>query len=147
MLPTKTKLSSKIHPSSTDSPLPSPSITDSQLPLYRGVDCSSNSYNNRVSPYQLLATTNISPEDKSLWFKNMSGQTKTQNDQVRENVINGLWLCNFEPAQQENYYLCRRNFFLEPNTSIPPFQRGQQVDNESYLRPAISKNECWSCRR
>jgi hypothetical protein len=147
MLPTKTKLSSKIHPSSTDSPLPSTSVIESQLPLYRGVDCSSNCYNNRVSPYQLLATIDTSPEDRSIWFKNMSGQSKTQNDQVRENVINGLWLCNFEPAQQENYSLCRRNFFLEPNTSVPPFQRGQQVDNESYLRPAISKNECWSCRR
>lgn len=133
MLPAKTKLQSKVHPSPSDS----------SLPLYRGVDCSTNSYNNRVSPYQLLATMNMSPEDKSLWYKN---QPKSQNDQVRENIVNGLWLCNFEPAQQENYYLCKWNFFLEPNTSATPFQRGQLIDNESYLRPAISKNECWGCR-
>ena len=117
---------------------------NNQLPLYRGVDCSTNQYNNRVNPYKMLATIDTSPENKSAWFKDAP---RSQNDQVRENVINGIWLCNFEPNQQENYYLCRRNFFLEPNTSVPPFQRGQQVDNESYLRPAISKNECWGCRR
>jgi hypothetical protein len=110
-----------------------------QNPIYRSVECQTNCYNYPVKPYQLVPTIPTEPEDKYLWY---SGPQMTQNEQVKTNVKNGLWLCNFQPHAGMDYKLCTRNFFTEPQSLVPPFQRTQQVDAESWMRPQMSKTLC-----
>jgi hypothetical protein len=115
-------------------------VPENQLPRYSSVDCRPNCYNYPVKPYKILQTCTTSPLDRNLWW-NTTQQTPNPTDQVRANIVNGLWLCNFEPYQAENYKLCMRNFFTEPQADVPPFQRTEQVDNESHwIRPQMSND-------
>jgi hypothetical protein len=103
------------------------------LPLYQSLDGGLNHYNFPVCPYKMVKVikNSIPP-----WTNVPS------KDQVKANIESGLLLCNFEPYQEMNYKMYQRNFFVEPQADVPPFQRVQQVDNESnWIRPRWSKDE------
>ena len=102
----------------------------SNLPLYSSVDGCQNAFNFPVCPYKIVK--NIIPQ----WTNS------TKDNQVKANIESGLMLCNFEPYQEMNYKMYQRNFFVEPQADVPPFQRVMQVDNESnWMRPKWSNDE------
>jgi len=53
-----------------------------------------------------IKTLPCDPNSKKEWFKYPNSV-----DQVRINILNGCWLCNYEPNQSMNNQLCNRNFY------------------------------------
>ena len=74
-----------------------------------------------------LRTMKCNPNSKKTWFK-----SPVKYDQIRENIKNGLWLCNFEPQQTENNILCQRHFF--DGHIVPPYNFPHRINLESVNR-------------
>lgn len=53
-----------------------------------------------------IKTLPCDPNSKKEWFKHPN-----KVDPVRMNIVNGCWLCNYEPTQSINSQLCNRNFY------------------------------------
>ena len=74
-----------------------------------------------------LKTMPCNPNSKKNWFKDPA-----KFDQVRHNIKNGCWLCNFEPQQTDNNLLCQRNFFDGDVTA--PYNYPYYIDLYSVQR-------------
>lgn len=57
---------------------------------------------------------------------------------VKQKILRGGWLCNFNPQQTMNNVLCRRNFFFN---GYSPCQYTCIVNNESKMRFSSYNNK------
>ena len=53
-----------------------------------------------------IKTVPCDPNSKETWFKH-----PVKFDPVRNNILNGCWMCNYEPQQTENNNICQRQFY------------------------------------
>ena len=81
-----------------------------------------------------LKTMPCNPNSNKYWFK-----TPAKFDQVRHNIVNGLWLCNFEPLQSQNNLLCQRNFY--DGYITPPYNHSYNLNLEPGYRNLDKQSE------
>lgn len=72
-------------------------------------NCNNNACNNKIVTYDCNSA------NTKYWNK---PALKKDEDPVYYNVMNGCWLCNYSKIEQENEFICNRQFFS--GNILPP---------------------------